>query len=61
MNQGRPGKRGRGTFVCVDDAEFTPGKMVEVVMSGPLSLPTGIEMGVTVRGPWRPASQEVVK
>ena len=52
-NNGQRSPRGPNTFISNDDADFTPGRVVEVVYQDSVVLPAAIELSTQPTGPWR--------
>jgi hypothetical protein len=52
-SNGHRSPRGPRTFVSAGDADFTPGRVVEVVFRDCVMLPEAIEIASRPTGPWR--------
>lgn len=52
-SNGHRSPRGPRTFVSAGDADFTPGRVVEVVFRNSVELPEAIEIANRPAGPWR--------
>ena len=52
-SKGLGSPRGPNTFVTSVNADFTPGKAVEVTFLNQVTLPAQVEIGDSVAGPWR--------
>ena len=59
--RGRPSPRGSRTFVRPDDADFTPGSTVEIVVEGPVELGAEVWTGASPSGPWVIAGSPAVE